>query len=196
MNESANAIGTSKGSKKRWVWIMICPRPPAHHTHTHTHHGPSHSPVGVLLRNEEEGVMGGVTGGVRLPLLWRGGVDTFPRDTELDKVSESFGWIFFFRDSCSRRAASVMNLQQQWKGPFMSNQDHIQSRIMTVNSSLDRCSTLGKGLIHRSVPISKNHNHCPFPTWWNYLLAPCFKVPQSQDPFFPGQTLCAGNGST
>ena len=54
--------------------------------------------------------MGGVTGGVRLPLLWRGGVDTFPRDTELDKVSESFGWIFFFRDSCSRRAASVMNL--------------------------------------------------------------------------------------
>lgn len=53
--------------------------------------GPSHSPVGVLLRNEEEGVMGGVTGGVRLPLLWRGGVDTFPRDTELDKVSESFG---------------------------------------------------------------------------------------------------------
>lgn len=48
-------------------------------------------PVGVLLRNEEEGVMGGVTGGVRLPLLWRGGVDTFPRDTELDRVSESFG---------------------------------------------------------------------------------------------------------
>lgn len=48
-------------------------------------------PVGVLLRKEEEGVMGGVTGGVRLPLLWRGGVDTFPRDTELDRVSESFG---------------------------------------------------------------------------------------------------------
>lgn len=48
-------------------------------------------PVGVLLRNEEEGVMGGVTGGVRLPLLWRGGVDTFPRDTELDKVKESLG---------------------------------------------------------------------------------------------------------
>lgn len=70
-------------------------------------------PVGVLLRNEEEGVMGGVTGGVRLPLLWRGGVDTFPRDTELDRVSESFGWIFFFRDSCSRRAASVMNLKRQ-----------------------------------------------------------------------------------
>lgn len=53
--------------------------------------GPRHSPVGVLLRNEDEGVMGGVTGGVRLPLLWRGGVDTFPRDTELDKVSDSFG---------------------------------------------------------------------------------------------------------
>lgn len=50
-----------------------------------------HSPVGVLLRKEDEGVMGGVTGGVRLPLLWRGGVDTFPRDTELDKVSDSFG---------------------------------------------------------------------------------------------------------
>lgn len=48
-------------------------------------------PVGVLLRNEEEGVMGGVTGGVRLPLLCRGGVDTFPRDMELDRVSESFG---------------------------------------------------------------------------------------------------------
>lgn len=76
-----------------------------HHTHTLTHFlslssslaprlkvvGPRHSPVGVLLRNEEEGVMGGVTGGVRLPLLWRGGVDTFPRDTELDKVSDSFG---------------------------------------------------------------------------------------------------------
>lgn len=67
----------------------------------------------MLLRNEEDGVMGGVTGGVRLPLLWRGGVDTFPRDTELDKVSESFGWIFFLRDSCSRRAASVMNLKGQ-----------------------------------------------------------------------------------
>lgn len=52
---------------------------------------PQGLPVGVLLRNEEEGVMGGVTGGVRLPLLWRGGVDTFPRDTELDRVSESFG---------------------------------------------------------------------------------------------------------
>lgn len=70
------------------------------------------SPVGVLLRNEEEGVIGGVTGGVRLPLLWRGGVDTFPRDTVLDKVRESFGWIFFFKDSCSRRAASVINLEQ------------------------------------------------------------------------------------
>lgn len=69
-------------------------------------------PVGVLLRNEEEGVIGGVTGGVRLPLLWRGGVDTFPRDTVLDKVKESFGWIFFFKDSCSRRAASVINLEQ------------------------------------------------------------------------------------
>lgn len=73
-------------------------------------------PVGVLLRNEEEGVIGGVTGGVRLPLLWRGGVDTFPRDTVLDKVKESFGWIFFFKDSCSRRAASVINLEegQSW----------------------------------------------------------------------------------
>lgn len=161
MNESANAIGTSKGSKKRWLWIMICPRPPAHRTHTHTPHGPSHSPVGVLLRNEEEGVMGGVTGGVRLPLLWRGGVDTFPRDTELDKVSESFGWIFFFRDSCSRRAASVMNLQQQWKGPFMSNQDHIQSRrIMTVNSSLTGAPPWERGLF--TGPNFKNSQQLPF----------------------------------
>lgn len=68
-------------------------------------------PVGVLLRNDEDGVMGGVTGGVRLPLPWRGGVDTFPRDTEFDSVSESLGWIFFFNVSCSRRAASVINLQ-------------------------------------------------------------------------------------
>lgn len=74
--------------------------PPAHRTHflfllspllLLKAVGPSHSPVGVLLRNEEDGVMGGVTGGVRLPLLWRGGVDTFPRDTELDRVSDSFG---------------------------------------------------------------------------------------------------------
>lgn len=57
-------------------------------------------------------MIGGVTGGVRLPLLWRGGVETFPRDTELDKVRESLGCIFFFRDSCSRRAASVINLKK------------------------------------------------------------------------------------
>lgn len=45
-------------------------------------------PVGVLLLNEEEGVIGGVTGGVRLPLVCRGGVDTLLRD-RLDR--DSFG---------------------------------------------------------------------------------------------------------
>ena len=66
--------------------------------------------MGVLLQNEEEGVMGGVTGAVRLPLRWHGGVDIFLQDTELDKVGESFGRIFFFGDSGSRRVASVVNL--------------------------------------------------------------------------------------
>lgn len=67
-------------------------------------------PVGVLLRKEEEGVMGGVTGGVRFPLLWRGGVETLLRHRLPVRASDSLGCTFFFTASCSRRAASVMNL--------------------------------------------------------------------------------------
>lgn len=151
-------------------WSPVPDPQPTSHTHTHSLSlsllfpsprrkvvGPSHSPVGVLLRNEEEGVMGGVTGGVRLPLLWRGGVDTFPRDTELDKVSESFGWIFFFRDSCSRRAASVMNLKGQGQ---VSNCGRLQSR-KTYDSypEFDRCSSLGRGLV---LSWSQHSRQVPF----------------------------------
>lgn len=67
-------------------------------------------PVGVLLRKEEEGVIGGVTGGVRFPLVWRGGVETLLRDRLPARGRDDFGCTFFFRASCSRRAASVMNL--------------------------------------------------------------------------------------
>lgn len=70
-------------------------------------------PVGVLLLNDEEGVIGGVTGGVRLPLVCRGGVDTLLRDRLPVKERDSFGWTFFFRVSCSLLAASVMNLQRR-----------------------------------------------------------------------------------
>lgn len=56
-------------------------------------------PVGVLLLNEDEGVMGGVTGGVRFPLLWRGGVATLLRERLPINESDSFGWTFFFKDS-------------------------------------------------------------------------------------------------
>lgn len=69
-------------------------------------------PVGVLLRKEEEGVMGGVTGGVRFPLLWRGGVETLLRHRLPVRASDSLGCTFFFTASCSRRAASVMNLRR------------------------------------------------------------------------------------
>ncbi len=69
-----------------------------------------HVPVGVLLRKEEEGVMGGVTGGVRFPLVWRGGVETLLRDRLPVRDSDNLGCTFFFTASCSRRAASVMNL--------------------------------------------------------------------------------------
>lgn len=48
-------------------------------------------PVGVLLLNEDEGVMGGVTGGVRFPLLWRGGVATLLRERLPVNESDSFG---------------------------------------------------------------------------------------------------------
>lgn len=56
--------------------------------------------------------MGGVTGGVRLPLLCRGGVDMLLRDTLPANDRDSLGWIFFFWASCSRLAASVMNLER------------------------------------------------------------------------------------
>ncbi len=47
--------------------------------------------MGVLLLNEDEGVMGGVTGGVRLPLLWRGGVATLLRERLPISERDSFG---------------------------------------------------------------------------------------------------------
>lgn len=77
-------------------------------------------PVGVLLRKEEEGVMGGVTGGVRFPLLWRGGVETLLRHRPPVRVSDSLGCTFFFTASCSRRAASVMNLRRPTSPFFLS----------------------------------------------------------------------------
>lgn len=52
---------------------------------------PEEVPVGVLLLNEDEGVMGGVTGGVRLPLLWRGGVAKLLRERLPISESDSFG---------------------------------------------------------------------------------------------------------
>lgn len=54
--------------------------------------------------------MGGVTGGVRFPLPWRGGVETLLRHRLPVRLSDSLGCTFFFTASCSRRAASVMNL--------------------------------------------------------------------------------------
>lgn len=76
---------------------------------SHTHFTPA-VPVGVLLRKEDEGVIGGVTGGVRLPLACRGGVAVLFLDTPPVMDRDSFGVAFFFMVSCSRRAASVMNL--------------------------------------------------------------------------------------
>lgn len=73
-------------------------------------------PVGVLLRNEDEGVIGGVTGGVRLPLAWRGGVAVLFLDTVPVMDRDSLGVAFFFMVSCSRRAASVMNLMTRKRG--------------------------------------------------------------------------------
>ncbi|TNN78421.1 hypothetical protein EYF80_011405 [Liparis tanakae] len=54
--------------------------------------------------------MGGVTGGVRFPLVWRGGVETLLRHRPPVRDRDNLGCTFFFRVSCSRRAASVMNL--------------------------------------------------------------------------------------
>lgn len=68
--------------------------------------------MGVLLRKEDEGVIGGVTGGVRLPLVWRGGVAVLFLDTPPVMDRDNLGVAFFFMVSCSRRAASVMNLMR------------------------------------------------------------------------------------
>lgn len=71
--------------------------------------------MGVLLRKEDEGVIGGVTGGVRLPLVWRGGVAVLFLETPPVMDRDNLGVAFFFTVSCSRRAASVMNLMTQNK---------------------------------------------------------------------------------
>lgn len=55
--------------------------------------------------------MGGVTGGVRFPVLWRGGVGTLLRHRPPVRGNDSLGCTFFFTASCSRRAASVTNLE-------------------------------------------------------------------------------------
>lgn len=52
--------------------------------------------MGVLLRKEDDGVMGGVTGGVKLPLLCRGGVAVLLRDTPPVTDMAILGWTFFF----------------------------------------------------------------------------------------------------
>lgn len=62
-----------------------------HLSRKHNKRVPKEVPVGVLLLNEDEGVMGGVTGGVRLPLLWRGGVATLLREWLPVSESDSFG---------------------------------------------------------------------------------------------------------
>lgn len=67
--------------------------------------------------------MGGVTGGVRLPLAWRGGVAVLFLDTPPVMDKESLGVAFFFMVSCSRRAASVMNL-------VMERDPHLTSVIL------------------------------------------------------------------
>lgn len=92
--------------------------PLAHVSHTHT------VPVGVLLRKDEEGVIGGVTGGVRLPLVWRGGVAVLFLDRLPVMDRDSLGVAFFFMVSCSRRAASVMNLKRT-PGGCVSSVGHV-----------------------------------------------------------------------
>lgn len=61
--------------------------------------------------------MGGVTGGVRFPVLWRGGVGTLLRHRPPVRGSDSLGCTFFFTASCSRRAASVTNLELRHNKP-------------------------------------------------------------------------------
>lgn len=90
-------------------------------------------PVGVLLRKEEEGVMGGVTGGVRFPLVWRGGVETLLRDRLPDRDRDNLGCTFFFKVSCSRRAASVMNLALKDVRPVRVCSLSYEKRVMSFN---------------------------------------------------------------
>lgn len=104
-----------RGSKHSWplaglIWLRPLLALPGSSAWHYAPAGFPTLPVGVLLRKDEDGVMGGVTGGVRLPLAWRGGVAVLLRDTPPPMDSDSLGVAFFFMVSCSRRAASVMNL--------------------------------------------------------------------------------------
>lgn len=92
--------------------------------------------MGVLLRKDDDGVMGGVTGGVRLPLVWRGGVDTLPRDRLPVSASDNLGCAFFLAASCSRRAASVMNLEDDRGSADRPEQPIV---ISVIYSNPSRC---------------------------------------------------------
>lgn len=63
----------------------------------------------VLLCEDEDGVKGGVTGGVSFPPVWRGGVDTLVRDGLPVRATGDLGFARFF--SRCRRTASVPNLE-------------------------------------------------------------------------------------
>lgn len=89
----------------------------------------------MLLRKEEDGVIGGVTGGVRLPLVWRGGVAVLFLDTPPVMDRDSLGVAFFFMVSCSRRAASVMNLVIRNAGVISKSCDEAERLNLTQFTS-------------------------------------------------------------
>lgn len=72
--------------------------------------------------------MGGVTGGVRLPLVCRGGVAVLFLDTPPVRDRDSLGVAFFFMVSCSRRAASVMNLRGWGRAAGVISKSHVAER--------------------------------------------------------------------
>lgn len=79
--------------------------------------------------------MGGVTGGVRFPLVWRGGVGTLLRHRPPASVSDSLGCAFFLTASCSRRAASVMNLGRRTRGLFLRQAPKTQRGLVRPHQS-------------------------------------------------------------
>lgn len=116
---------------------------PLTHVNTHTH--TPVIPVGVLLRKEEEGVMGGVTGGVRLPLVWRGGVAVLFLDIPPVMDRDSLGAAFFFMVSCSLRAASVMNLTK------CVSSLHKRFRLIVITTPSHQYPTLTRTMSPRTL---------------------------------------------